>query len=66
MSTWTELSNKPKENVNYNMNLNDNRSLKEKVINTKPNVFVRFFQRLQTQRLAEAERLINNRMKYWK
>lgn len=60
MSTWTELSNKPKENVNYNMNL------KEKVMNTKPNVFVRFFQRLQTQRLAEAERLINNRMKYWK
>ena len=56
MSTWTELSNK----------LNDNRSLEEKVMNTKPNVFVRFFQRLQTQRLAEAERLINNRMKYWK
>jgi len=50
MSTWTELSNKPKE----------------KVMNTKPNVFVRFFQRLQTQRLAEAERLINNQMKYWK
>lgn len=31
----------------------------------KPNIFVRFFHRLQAQRLAEAERIINDRMKYW-
>lgn len=31
----------------------------------KPNIFVRFFRRLQAQRLAEAEKIVNDRMKYW-
>jgi hypothetical protein len=57
MSTWTErieLFFSPLTSVT-----------KDKVTSKKPNAFVRFFQKMQAHRLAQAERMINDRMKYW-
>lgn len=57
MSTWTErieLFFSPLAPVTKN-----------KETAKKSNAFVRFFHKMQAQRLAEAERLINDRMKYW-
>ena len=39
---------------------------KEKETSTKkPNAFVRFIHKMQAYRLAEAEKMIKDRMKYW-
>lgn len=57
MSTWTErieLFFSPLTPVT-----------KDEETAKKPNAFVRFFQKMQAHRLAEAERMINDRMKYY-
>jgi hypothetical protein len=55
MSTWTE-----RVEIFFSLLYKVKEEKKQ-----KPNIFVRFFQRLQAQRLAEAERIVNDRMKYW-
>ena len=57
MSTWTErieLFFSPLTPVTKNTETKK-----------KPNAFVKFFHKIQAQRLAEAEKIVADRMKYW-